>query len=42
VVHGYFLPPHPTALDVLGPDYAPPASIPAHIDDTVLEGEHID
>jgi fatty acid desaturase len=42
VVHGYFLPPHPTVLDVLGPAYALPASIPAHIDDTVLEGEQLD
>jgi fatty acid desaturase len=41
VVHGYFLPPHPTVLDVLAPDYAPPADVPAHIDDTVLEGETI-
>jgi fatty acid desaturase len=42
VVHGYFLPPHPTVLDVLGPDYMPATSIPAHIDDTVLEGEELD
>jgi fatty acid desaturase len=42
VVHGYFLPPHPTVLDVLGPDCAPPESVPAHIDETVLEGEQID
>lgn len=42
VVHGYFLPPHPTVLDVLGPAYTPPASTPAHVDDTVLEGEQMD
>jgi hypothetical protein len=42
VVHGYFLPPHPTVLDVLGPDYAPPVGTPAHVDDTVLEGEQFD
>jgi fatty acid desaturase len=42
VVHGYFLPPHPTVLDVLGPEYMPPSSTPAHIDDTVLEGEQVD
>jgi len=42
VVHGYFLPPHPTVLDVLGPEYTPPASTPAHIDDTVLENEQVE
>ncbi len=41
VVHGYFLPPHPTVLDVLGPDYAPHDAGPAHIDSTVLENEEV-
>ncbi len=44
-VHGYFAPPHtdgapqtrPTAIDVLGPDYAPRALRPAHFDHSVLD-----
>lgn len=41
VVHGYFLPPHPTVIDVLGPDYCPAPLTRPHIDDTVLEYDEI-
>jgi fatty acid desaturase len=47
IVEGYFLPPHrppthPTVLDVLGPEYAPPKTEAAYIDDTVMEGERVE
>jgi fatty acid desaturase len=41
VVHGYFLPPRPTVLDVLGPNYAPAQDAPVHIDNSVLENDEV-
>jgi fatty acid desaturase len=46
-VHGYFLPPHknaphPTVLDVLGPDYAPQSFRGVHIDNSVLEDDEVE
>jgi len=46
-VHGYFLPaeknsPHPTVLDVLGPDYAPKSFRGVHIDNSVLEDDEVE
>lgn len=46
-VHGYFLSPendspHPTVLDVLGPDYAPKSFRGVHIDNSVLEDDEVE